>query len=41
MTTHSAVSPTIPRPDPFYGEWVLDPAQSQYELGNPPASGLY
>jgi hypothetical protein len=41
MSTHPETSSTSARPDPFYGEWALDPTQSQYELGNPPASGLY
>lgn len=27
--------------DPFLGVWELDPAQSQYELGAPPARGQY
>jgi hypothetical protein len=27
--------------DPFIGTWVLDPAQSKYELGTPPKSGTY
>lgn len=25
----------------FLGTWLLDPTQSRYELGNPPASGTY
>ncbi len=25
----------------FFGTWELDPAQSQYEFGTPPQSGLY
>lgn len=27
--------------DPFVGTWELQPEQSQYEAGQPPASGLY
>jgi hypothetical protein len=27
--------------EPFLGVWNLDPAQSQYELGTPPARGQY
>lgn len=27
--------------EPFLGMWELDPAQSQYELGAPPAHGQY
>lgn len=27
--------------DPFIGTWELDPAQSDYQLGTPPQTGLY
>lgn len=27
--------------NPFIATWELDPAQSQYELGEPPANGTY
>jgi hypothetical protein len=31
----------MPNEDPFVGQWLLDPPQSRYELGEPPASGRY
>jgi hypothetical protein len=41
MSTHPEHPSTPFRPDLFYGEWELDPTLSQYEVGTPPASGLY
>jgi hypothetical protein len=31
----------IPADDAFLGTWVLDPAQSRYQFGQPPKSGSY
>ena len=33
--------PRIPQDDAFLGTWVLVPEKAQYELGQPPQSGLY
>lgn len=31
----------IPPDDPFVGIWTLDPDESDYQFGEPPASGTY